>query len=249
MENNKTHNEVNAKEVLKGSFKIIRSKPIILLPMIFLVLFDRLQGYLASKYIDIPDKIRSIKELMPVLPSILAYFIVSSILLIIIYTIIEGIYSVTLKNILENKEVNLAAASGLASKKASILIAAGILLGSMIMAGTLFFIIPGILFTIWYFYTIPFIMLENRGALDGMKASKEFARNKKSMTIYIMTVPFLFLFLGSSIAGVVFYRVPMAYYAINIVLDTVIYTWYSVIPVYVYLKELSTKAQPHMIEK
>ena len=249
MENNKTHNEVIAKEVLKGSFKIIRSKPIIFLPMIFLVLFDRLQGYLASKYIDIPAKIASIEELMPFLPSILAYVIVSSILLIIIYTIIEGIYSVTIKNILENKEVNLAAASELASKKASILIAAGILLGSMIMAGTLFFIIPGILFTIWYFYTIPFIMLENRGALDGMKASKEFARNKKSMTIYIMTVPFLFLFLGSSIAGVVFYRVPMAYYAINIVLDTVIYTWYSVIPVYVYLKEFSTKAQPHRIEK
>ena len=72
--------EVNKKEVLKETFKIIRSKPIILLPMIILVLFSRLQDYLARSYIDIPDKIKSIEDLMPVLPSILAYFIISSIL-------------------------------------------------------------------------------------------------------------------------------------------------------------------------
>ena len=70
-----------------------------------------------------------------------------------------------------------------------------------------------------------------------MKASKEFARNKKSDTIYFLTIPFLYLFLGSSIAEVVFYKVPMAYYAITIVLDSIIFTWYSIIPVYVYLKE------------
>ena len=243
------NNEINVRDVLKGSFKIILSKPVILLPMIFLVLFDRLQGYLAGKYIDIPDKMGSIADLMPVLPSILAYFIIYSIIFIMIDAIFEGIYTVTIKNILENKEADLATASRLASKKASVLMASGIILGFMITAGTLFFIIPGMLFAIWYFYTIPFIMLENRGVLDGMKASKAFARNKKSMTIYIMTVPILFLFLGSSIAGVVFYRIPMAYYAINIVLDTVVYTWYSVLPAYVYLKEFSAKTQPHRIGK
>ena len=233
--------EVNKKEVLKETFKIILNKPIILLPMIILVLFSRLQDYLARSYIDIPDNIKSIEDLMPVLPSILAYFIISSILLCIIYAIIEGIYTVIIKNILENKDVNLGTASGLASKRASVLITSGILLGFMIMAGTLFFIIPGLLFTIWYFYTIPFIMFENRGVLDGMKASKEFARNKKSNTIYFLTIPFLYLFLGSSIAGVVLYRVPMAYYAINIVLDSIIFTWYSIIPVYVYLKEFGVE--------
>ena len=86
-------NEVNRREVLKESFKIIQNKPIILLPMIILVLFSRLQDYLARSYIDIPDNIRSIEDLMPVLPSILAYFIISSILLCIIYAIIEGIYT------------------------------------------------------------------------------------------------------------------------------------------------------------
>src|SRR5660397_187024 len=193
------NHEINAKEVLNETFKIIRSKPIILLPMVILVLFSRLQDYLARSYIEIPDNIKSIEDLMPVLPSILAYFIISSILLCIIYAIIEGIYTVTIKNIFENKDVNLGTASGLASKKASLLIAAGLLIGVMISAGTLFLIIPGMYFTIWYFYTIPF----------------------------------LYLFLGSSIAGIVFYRVPIAYYVINIVLDSIIFTWYSVIPVYV----------------
>jgi len=229
--------EVNKKEVLKETFNIIRSRPIILLPMIILVLFSRFLDYIAKSYIDIPDNIKSIEDLMPVLPSILAYFIISSLLLCIIYAIIEGIYSLTIKNILENKDVNLGTASGLISNKAPILIAAGLLIGVMISAGTLLLIIPGMYFTIWYFYTIPFIMLENRGVLDGMKASKEFARNRKSNTIYFLAIPFLYLFLASSIAGVVFYKVPMAYYAINIVLDSVIFTWYSVIPVYVYLKE------------
>ena len=239
--------EVNKKEVLKETFKIIRNKPIILLPMIILVLFSRLQDYLARSYIDIPDNIKTIEDLMPVLPSILAYLIISSILLCIIYAIIEGIYTVIIRNILENKDVNLGTASGLTSKKAPILIASGFLIGLMISAGTLLLIIPGIYFTIWYFYTIPFIMLENRGVLDGMKASKEFARNKKSNTIYFLTIPFLYLFLGSSIAGVVLYRVPMAYYAINIVLDSIIFTWYSVIPVYIYLKEFGVEPRLHRI--
>lgn len=243
------NNKVNSREVLRETFKIIQNKPIILLPMIILVLFSRLQDYLARSYIDIPDNIRSIEDLMPVLPSILAYFIISSILLCIIYAIIEGIYTVTIKNIFENKAVNLGTASGLASKKASLLITAGLLIGLMISAGTLFLIIPGMYFTIWYFYTIPFIMLENRGVLDGMKASKEFARNKKSNTIYFLTIPFLYLFLGSSIAEVVFYKVPMAYYAITIVLDSIIFTWYSIIPAYVYLKEFSAEARLHMTGK
>ena len=241
--------EVNKKEVLKESFKIIRSKPIILLPMIILVLFSRLQDYLARSYIDIPDNIKTIEDLMPVLPSILAYFIISSILLCIIYAIIEGIYSMTIKNIFENKDVNLGTASGLTSKKAPILIASGFLISLMISAGTLLLIIPGMYFTIWYFYTIPFIMLENRGVLDGMKASKEFARNKKSDTIYFLTIPFLYLFVGSFIAGIVFGNVPMAYYAIKIVLDSVIFTWYSVIPAYVYLKEFGVEARLHRIGK
>jgi hypothetical protein len=241
--------EVNKKEVLKETFKFIRSKPIILIPMIILVLFSRLQDYLASSYIGIPDNIRSIEDLMPILPLILAYFIISSILLCIIYAIIEGIYTVTIKNMFENKDVNLGTASGLASKKASLLIAAGLLIGLMISAGTLFLIIPGMYFMIWYFYTIPFIMLENRGVLDGMKASKEFARNKKSDTIYFLTIPFLYLFLCSFIAEVVLYKVPMAYYAITIVLDSIIFTWYSVIPVYVYSKEFGVEARIHMIGK
>jgi uncharacterized membrane protein len=156
---------------------------------------------------------------------------------------------VTIKNIFEKKDLNLGTASGLASKKASLLIAAGLLIGVMISAGTLLLIIPGIYFTIWYFYTIPFIMLENRGVLDGMKASKEFARNKKSDTIYFLTIPFLYLFLGSSIAEVVFYKVPMAYYAITIVLDSVVFTWYSIIPAYVYLKEFNAEARLHRIGK
>lgn len=229
--------EVNKKEVLNETFKIIRNKPIILLPMIILVLFSRLQDYLARSYIDIPNNIKSIEELIPFLPLIFGYLIISSILLCIIYVIIEGIYTVIIKNILENKDVNLGNASGFALNKASILISAGLLIGIMITVGTLFFIIPGLLFTIWYFYAIPFIMIENRGVLDGIKASKEFASNKKSNTIYFLTIPFLYLFLASFIAGVVLYKVPMVYYAINIVLDSIIFTWYSVIPVYVYLKE------------
>ncbi|MCZ7401938.1 MAG: hypothetical protein O8C61_06930 [Candidatus Methanoperedens sp.] len=235
--------EVNAREVLTESFKIILRKPIILLPMIILFIFDRLQGYLASTYIDIPDNIKSIEDLMPVLLSILPYLIISSILIYIIYAIIEGIITVTIKNILENKDVSLITASRLASKKASLLIAAGLIIGLVILAGTLFFIIPGVLFTIWYFYTIPFIMFENRGALDGMEASKAFARNKKSKTIYFLTIPLLFLILGISIAGFIFDTVPMANIAIIILLDSVISTWYSVIPAYVYLKEFGVEAQ------
>jgi len=70
---------------------------------------------------------------------------------------------------------------------------------------------------IWYAYTVPAIILENRGVLDGMSSSKKFARKKKWGTILIMAIPagvtlmgnlvqngiFHFAGNGASVAGIV----------------------------------------------
>jgi uncharacterized membrane protein len=143
---------------------------------------------------------------------------------------------------------SVATVTEFALKKATVLIATGSLLGFMITAGTLFFIILGMLFAVWYFYTIPFIMFEDRGILDGMKASKEFALANKSMTINIMIIPILYLFIGSFISGVIFYSVPLVNYAIKIALDSVIFAWYTIIPAYIYLKESRAETKIHKVK-
>lgn len=227
---------INVKEVLEETLRIMLRKPVILLPMVILWLFDRISGILARPFIHLPDNIISLEDLLPTLPSLLTYLIVSSVLIYIMYAVIEGIYPLVTKNILENRDIDLIPAIRFVLKRASTLITAGILIGIIVFAGLLLFIIPGVIFAIWYFYTVPFIVLENRGVLDAMGASKAFASNKRKETIYLFSVPFIMLFLGGLITETLFIAIPGVYMMMNIILDSVIFTWFSVIPAYVYLK-------------
>lgn len=79
-------------------------------------------------------------------------------------------------------------------------------------------------------------MLENRGVLDGMRASKTFSSDKKNETLFLIIVPLLMLLFGGFISDSIFITIPSVYMMINIILDSVFYTWFSVIPSYVYIK-------------
>ena len=46
-------------------------------------------------------------------------------------------------------------------------------------------IIPGVIFVTWYTYSVPAIMLEDKGVLAGWAASKTFGRDKKWSTFSI----------------------------------------------------------------
>ena len=92
-------------------------------------------------------------------------------------------------------------------------------------------IVPGILFLTWYFYTIPAIMLEDRGALDGMSASKAFGRTRKMKTFLIILI-----LLVAGIIGGIIGQIPVAGWIINALISLFLAVWGSVIPAYVYIR-------------
>lgn len=158
-------------------------------------------------------------------------------------------YPLIVKNIMGNKEIELNNTFSLVLKRAPTLIVASIIVSLIVFAGIFLLIIPGVIFGIWYFYTFPFIMFENRGVLDGMRASKAFASDKKLKTFYFISVPFMMLFLGGLITNPLFIAIPEVRMIINIILDSVIITWFSVIPAYVYLKYHKHHQEPDQIAK
>lgn len=251
---NNSIKELNTGEVWRESFGILWHKPIVLLPILIVLMFELLLGLLTRFFIVLPERITSIKDLMSVLPSLLPAMFISFVLVYIIaYPIFEGMYPLLVKNIMENKEIELKTAFMSAVRKAPVLIAAGILLTLIILAGFLFFIIPGVIFCIWYFYTIPVIMLENRGVIDAMKVSKAFASDKKFKTLLYFLLPFsiwifteFFVRLITAALLVNFFSIDamnnilpliaMLRKAIDIVISMIFYSWLSVIPAYVYIK-------------
>ncbi|HEY9205763.1 MAG TPA: hypothetical protein VIO58_07550 [Candidatus Methanoperedens sp.] len=247
-----TGKELEVGEVWSGSLSIIWHKPIVLLPIFIVLVFELLLGLLTRSFIVLPEKITSTRDLMPYLPSLLpALFITFILVYIIAYPVFVGMYPLLVKNTVEKKELDLKTAFRSAVKKAPVLISVNIILILVILAGLLFFIIPGVIFSIWYFYAIPVIMLENRSVVNAMKASKTFSRDKKFKTFLIFLIPFLMLvisqFFVRLISAVILFMSGDAMYdilpviaAARAVIDFLallfFISWLSVIPAYVYLK-------------
>jgi len=210
MTDSTTPKELEMGEVWSGSLSIIRYKPIVLLPIFIVLVFELLLGLLTRFFIVLPERITSTRDLMPYLPSPLPALLITFILVYIIaYPVFVGMYPLLVKNFVEKKEIDLKTAFKSAVKKAPALISVNIVLIFIILTGLLFFIVPGVIFSIWYFYVIPVIMLENRGVVNAMKASKTFSRDKKFKTFLIFLLPFLMLVISQFLvrqisAGILF---------------------------------------------
>jgi hypothetical protein len=100
----------------------------------------------------------------------------------VIGIIVSGTYPFIVKAAIDGGQFSITDAMRKASHRFWTLLGAGILVGLIVFAGTILLIVPGIIFATWYAYTIPAIMLENKGVGDGMSASKAFGRDKKGST-------------------------------------------------------------------
>ena len=219
-------------DVLKESFNFIVNKPVILLPMFIALLICQIIDRLTLSSIDISTETASIEDILNLFPLLVAVIFVS----IIIIIVAEGMYPQIIKNMIEKKEIELITAFRHVIQHALPLMAAGILISILVYIGILIFIIPGVLFIIWYFYAVPAIMLENRGALAGMKASKSFADDKKFKTFQVFIIPLLIFFLVNVLAAVVLGLIPMVLETVNLIINSILLTWMSIIPAYIYIK-------------
>ena len=168
----------------------------------------------------------------------LPFFVLFALALIatlILYVIVGGAYPFLVRSLLSGEELSLAKAFGSAFRRFGSLFASGSLVTLVVILGLVALIVPGIILAAWYFYTPPAIMLETKGALDGMGASKAFGRNKKWSTFLI----FLSVGLVDLVIGVLqsFISIlsPEVGFILGFVLWVPVTAWSSVIPSYTYL--------------
>jgi len=149
--------------------------------------------------------------------------------------IVSGAYPSMFKAVVEGGQLSMTEALGKAYRRFWTLLAAGILVALLVGLGLIALLVPGIILATWYAYTVPAIMLEDKGVLQGMAASKAFGRDKKGDTFLI--------FLAILMAGLVLLVVDFIFSLASPLLGQLAYAvllvplgaWASVIFSYTYL--------------
>lgn len=81
-----------------------------------------------------------------------------------------------------------------------------ILMGAASFVGTFFLIVPGIIFTVWFFFGSVILVLEGVRGAAALKASKQLVQNKFWPVLWRLVVPFgLYLLILSVLVGIPLY--------------------------------------------
>ena len=208
--------KIDVGDALSRSTNILTGRPAIMLPQVIAVIPNLIGGILAYSFFN---------------PLGFVFFIASFVLSVIV----GGSYPSLVKATLEGGQISVANAMANAYHRFWSLLAAGILVGLIVVLGLIALIVPGIIFLTWYAYTVPAIILEDKGAIEGMSASKAFGRDKKGSTFFI--------FLVAGTVGVVLYILQVGLSFISPFLGQIVYAvvsipfgaWVGVIVSYTYL--------------
>jgi hypothetical protein len=154
---------------------------------------------------------------------------------VVVSIIVTGAYPSMVQAALAGGQLSVAHSLRQAAKRFWSLVVAGILVGLIVALGSIALIVPGIIFLTWYAYTVPAIMLENKGALAGMSASKMFGRDKKWSTFILGVVVFIVIIVIAIIQSAVARSSPISGAVISSLLSFPVDAWISVIITYAYL--------------
>ncbi len=115
------------------------------------------------------------------------------------------------------------------------LFVAGLLVALIVVLGFIALIVPGIIFVTWYAYTVPAIMLEDKGATAGMAASKTFGRDKKWSTFTIGLVLGAVALVVYGIVAAVSVASPVVGQIVSAFLFVPLDAWIAVVLTYTYI--------------
>ncbi len=206
-------------DVLRASARFLISYPVLLVPQMVVLVLSILE------------------DLSRATTTVSLTTLVFVIIELILAVIVSGAYPTMVKAALEGQPVPLTGALGHAARKFFVLVAAGTIVGLATLLGAIALIIPGIVIACWFAYTVPVIMIEDKGPLSGMSGSRSFARDKKWSTFLL----FLAVFAVALVAGIVVIVVEvgagsLAGSVAESVVSWPIQVWASVIFAYTYLK-------------
>ena len=253
---------MKVREALSGSFKILRGKPIFLLPMIIVVV---LSGAMLGLYALAGFNLLAPETMVGTLPTwFLPAFSVLGIIMMVLYLLIYGMYPSMVRDHIEKGELNLKDSLRFSYHKFWSLLGAYLLTGLAIVAVALVIAIPSTLLlvytenpavmigmiiamfvvayliTVFFYYINPAIIMDNMGAVAGFRKSIEVAKKNYLFTLLIVLIPTA---IGYAVYGI-FMGLPMylgaAIYifilslVIGLIIVLFITTWVAIMGPYAY---------------
>lgn len=203
-------------ETVSKSLRIVTSNPVILVPQA-LIIIPTILGDIAGG------------------SAFAGFRLLLALVTLVLEALSAGAYPPMVRAILAGATPSVSDAMGKALRKFWSLLVASILFAIIVVLGTIAFIVPGLIFYTWYIYTAPAIMLEDKGALAGLSASKAFGRDKKFKTFLLGIVIGLFFIVAlaldtlTSVASVLLGDFVFA------VLEAVVIAIFSVAFAYTYI--------------
>jgi hypothetical protein len=136
-------------------------------------------------------------------PTLIALGLVTGLIIWIIYVIAYGSVIKCSSELIENNKTSLEGAVRFTARKLLSLLAAGILLGIIIVVGLIALVIPGIILALMFSLTISAIMIENVGTIDGMSRSRALVSHRWLKTFAVLLIVGIILAIVSFIAGLI----------------------------------------------
>lgn len=208
---------IDVGEVVSRSASIISARPLILVPQLIVLVPTLLGDALGASSILSP--LRLITSILTAVASLMA----------------GGAYPSLVKDFLAGGQLSPTEALGKAYRRFWSLLAATILVVIIVALGIIALIVPGIIFATWYVYTIPAVMLEDKGALEGMSASKDFGRDKKWSTFLILLTVGIGYLVASLVDSAFTLASPVLGEIVYAILLVPVAAWASVTFSYTYL--------------
>lgn len=208
---------IDVREAVSRSAGIISAKPLIMVPQLIVLVPTLLGDALGASSALSP--LRAIATILAAVASLVA----------------SGAYPSLVQTVLAGGELSPMDALGKAYRRFWTLLAAAIVVGLIVVLGTIALVVPGIIFLTWYVYTIPAVMLEDKGALEAMSASKAFGRDKKWKTFLMFLTVAVGYLVASVVDSIFSVASPVLGEVVYAILLVPIAAWASVIFSYTYL--------------
>ena len=196
------YGKISVRDIVKRTFNIFKSNfSRFLLP--FLILYSVMAVILSLFYYSFFDL--SYDDLLELqeeeLALVISVIIVTILAFIIFLFIAAGMVIQMVADAHEGKELDLGRSFRVASSKIFNLIGAAILVGFLTLIGLFLFIIPGILFYVWFSLSAQAVILEDKSAKDSLSRSKELVKGNWWKTFGVIFVIGIFLFILNLIAN------------------------------------------------
>jgi len=189
---------ISVEEVLNSALRIVKRAPLIVLPTAIQVAFSTVLGlWFTEALVQQISSISTPSMWLATFWSNLPKLGVAVVFGVLVSPIIGGMYPSMVADVYNGKTLQFGRALRNAIKKYLSILAANILAGILTLFASFLLLVPGLIVAVWYSYSVPAIVLEDLGALDGMAASKRFARSKKWATFLIILIPSAIGFLSS----------------------------------------------------